>query len=373
MQTSSEFVPSSRGTARLSLPTQFPATEVAAYILRPDVVKFWLGSESELTTEVGSRARIQRATVADHGLVWDAQPTDGVVRSCEWRGGLFELIVDWDRGDQTEAGVRFRVTPRPAGGSYVRILERGTGPGERSLNASLRGWQSALNRLDRLLSRAFRVRGRTRQALIVVHGIGEQRPGQTLRRFVSAVFPDTERDVRFTKPDYVSPLFDMRIVTVPGRWSEQRPTTDVYELDWAHLIRDTTVGQVYGWAIRLLLAPSRNLPRTLIRHVWAVRITLVAVLAAAGWLAASGTWASWSAALAACSSSCLPCSGPGGDSPETPSCSASPAMPPATWSRGRETFSAGKRYARRASTCSTPCTTQDAMTGSSSSVTASGA
>lgn len=292
-----EVAPSWPRTARVSLPTRFPAREVAAYILRSDVVKFWLGSESELTAEVGSRARIQRATVADHRLAWDPQPTYGVVTSSGWRGELFELVVDWDHGNASGSGVRFRVTPRPDGGSYVRILERGIEAGLDPLYASLRVWQGALNRLGRLLAEAFRVRGRTRQALIVVHGIGEQRPGQTLRRFVSAVFPDTEQDVRFTKPDYVSPLFDMKIVTVPGKWSEQRPTTDVYELYWAHLIRDTTVGQVYGWAVRLLLAPNRNLPLTLVRHVWAVRIVLIAVAGAAGWLAASGTWASWSAAL----------------------------------------------------------------------------
>lgn len=296
-----EGAPSRPGTARVSLPTRFSASEVAAYILRPDVVKFWLGSESELTAEVGSRAQIQRAKLADRGLVWDPEPTCGVVTSCEWRGGLFELVVSWDgvnAADAPYAGVRIRVTPRPDGGSYVRIRERGIEAGPRALYAALRVWQGALNRLDRLLSKAFRVRGRTRQALIVVHGIGEQRPGQTLRRFVSAVFPDTEQDVRFTKPDYVSPLFDMRIVTVPGRWSDQRPTTDVYELYWAHLIRDTTVGQVYGWAGRLLLAPNRNLPRTLVKHIWAVRALVVAAVVAAGWLAASGTWASWSAALA---------------------------------------------------------------------------
>ena len=97
------------GTAQVSLPTRFPASEVAAYILRPDVVKFWLGSESELTARVGSSARIQRLTLADHGLVWDAEPTGGVVKSCGWRGGFFELVVDWDRGDALDAGVRFRV------------------------------------------------------------------------------------------------------------------------------------------------------------------------------------------------------------------------------------------------------------------------
>jgi len=281
------------------LPTHFPASEVAEYILRPDVVKFWLGSESELAAQVGSTVRIQRAELDDYRLVWDPEPTSGVVTSCQWRNRFFELAVVWSHADTQDAGVRFRVTPRPDGGSYVRIQERGIEADAGPLYASLRVWQGALNRLDRLLAQAFRLRGRTRQALIVVHGVGEQRPGQTLRRFVSAVFPDTGPDVRFTKPDYVSPLFEMKMVTVPGRWSDQRPTTDVYELYWAHLILDTTVGQVYGWAGRLLLAPNRNLPRTLIRHVWAVRAVLAAAVLATGWLTVSGIWARWSAALAA--------------------------------------------------------------------------
>ena len=67
---------------------------------------------------------------------------------------------------------------------------------------------------------------------------------------------------------------------MPGRWTLDRPTTDVYELYWAHLISDTTVGQVYGWAFRLLRTPKRNVTPKLWPHVLTLRILAGLVLAA---------------------------------------------------------------------------------------------
>lgn len=56
--------------------------------------------------------------------------------------------LGWRERDGSESAIR--VTSRPDGGSYVRILERGIEPDGRSLYASLRAWQGGLNRLDRL-------------------------------------------------------------------------------------------------------------------------------------------------------------------------------------------------------------------------------
>ncbi len=87
-----------------------------------------------------------------------------------------------------------------------------------------------------------------------------------LRQFVSSVFDRRVGETHFVKPDYVSPLFEMRMATVP-RNEGTRPTTDVDELYWAHLIRDTTVAQVYGWIFRLMVSPDAAIPHP---H-WALR------------------------------------------------------------------------------------------------------
>jgi hypothetical protein len=97
-----------------------------------------------------------------------------------------------------------------------------------------------------------------RQAIIVVHGVGEQRPGQMLRRFAELVVDEEERRL-FVKPDRLSGLDELQIVTVP-RADSERPTTDIYELYWADLVRDTTLAQVGGWLLRVLLAPSHKFP-----------------------------------------------------------------------------------------------------------------
>ena len=57
-----------------------------------------------------------------------------------------------------------------------------------------------------------------------------------------------------------------------------RPTTDVYELYWAHIIRDTTGAQVATWIRRLLL--RRGAPRAILPALWTVRALVLFVMAA---------------------------------------------------------------------------------------------
>jgi hypothetical protein len=73
------------------------------------------------------------------------------------------------------------------------------------------------------------------------------------------------------------------MATVP-RSDAARPTTDVYELYWAHLIRDTTLTQIYGWMLRLVLSRDSKIPPTLIRLVWVIRVLLIVAVIAFAWL-----------------------------------------------------------------------------------------
>ncbi|MCK5616060.1 hypothetical protein KAR91_80095 [Candidatus Pacearchaeota archaeon] len=89
---------------------------------------------------------------------------------------------------------------------------------------------------------------RIRQAVVLIHGIGEQRPFETLDSFVSAVAGDV--DVR-NKPDKINPLYELRRLQMPG--DHNRPQTDFYELYWAHHMRDTKLRMIYSWMKSLMI------------------------------------------------------------------------------------------------------------------------
>lgn len=296
-------------SVRVSLPTSFPMAEVADFIVRPDVVDWWLG--------VRARLPVQGYAVVPGAVSSGLQNVSndyrvGEIIERQWHGDVRKLVVSVSGEQNAARTVSFQVTGRP-GGSYVRIIERSVRDDD-DARVSLRTWQRALNRLNELLRYVEQKQLRSRQALIVVHGIGEQLPGQTLREFTTAVFPKVDAAGRelspsYVKPDYASKLFEMRTVSVPGDQAAGRPTTDVYELYWAHLIRDTTLMQVYGWALRLLLAPNCNLPQTLIAQVWTSRAIVVAGVAGAVILTATGAISALAAWLALGALAVLPAIG----------------------------------------------------------------
>jgi CheY-like chemotaxis protein len=241
-------VPPTGLSVRVSLPTDFPAQQVAPY-------------------------------------AEDAFRSMGDVQSQCWHRGVFELrmVRTAPNGHQTE--LMMSVTPRPDGRSYIRLHE-GNILDAQGRDESLHALQSGLNRIGRFLAAASRLRNQTRQAVIVVPGIGEQRPSQTLRSFMDGVFGGMSPQDWFVKPDYVSKLFELRSMRLPPNVVAGRPRTDVYELYWAHLIRDTTLGQVYGWLLRLLFARNKNIPPALFKRFWGARavIVIIIVAGALGWL-----------------------------------------------------------------------------------------
>lgn len=74
-----------------------------------------------------------------------------------------------------------------------------------------------------------------KQAVVVIHGIGEQRPMDTVRGFVDALMlaPNKPNKPKFwSKPDPMSELFELRKLTTPQ--SRTLPPTDFYEYYWAY-------------------------------------------------------------------------------------------------------------------------------------------
>jgi len=108
-----------------------------------------------------------------------------------------------------------------------------------------------------------------RQAVVVIHGIGEQRPMQTLRAFVTALLQgdsDSFGEPRFfSKPDRLTETLELRrLATWPPHVAVQ---TDFYELYWAHLMQGTLWSHVFAWARMLMLRVPRKTNRV-IQGLW---------------------------------------------------------------------------------------------------------
>jgi hypothetical protein len=116
------------------------------------------------------------------------------------------------------------------------------------------------------------------QAVIIIHGMGEQRPMQTLRSFVDSVLPEPEQggEKYFSKPDALSNLFELRKLQ-----DRSQPRTHFFEYYWAYQVEGTTFGQIRAWLATLMLRKPKTVPGRL-RTLWFVSwlLIIVAVVAA---------------------------------------------------------------------------------------------
>jgi hypothetical protein len=113
-----------------------------------------------------------------------------------------------------------------------------------------------------------------RQAVLVVHGIGEQQPMETLRSFVSAVLPGA---TLYSKPDTISRSYELRQLSTRLK---DRQRTDFFELYWADKVEGTAFRHVLQWLRGLLFRVPRRVPGHL-RPLWMATwllLVLVAVL-----------------------------------------------------------------------------------------------
>jgi hypothetical protein len=124
-----------------------------------------------------------------------------------------------------------------------------------------------------------------RQAVILIHGIGEQRPMETLRAFISRLLR-TEEYV--SKPDHFSNSFELRRLMT----KESAPRTDFFELYWQHKITDSKLQHVGTWLWTLLKRRPHTVPDHLLPLwlcVWILTVTALGFLlwAALLWLSPS--------------------------------------------------------------------------------------
>jgi hypothetical protein len=130
-----------------------------------------------------------------------------------------------------------------------------------------------------------------RQAIVIVHGQGEQRPMGTIRDFVHALWQDNPQlDAEnenyprprpiWIVPDDKSGLYELQRITTPEHNGRRN---DFFELYYADLLNATPVRNLWRWIKRLLWIDPAYVPRHM-RWPWAVfwMMTVVATISALG-------------------------------------------------------------------------------------------
>ena len=121
--------------------------------------------------------------------------------------------------------------------------------------------------------------GKTRnQAVVMIHGIGEQTPMSTLRNFVRTVWTEDEALHRegasvepWSSPDRVSGAFDLRRL-ITAR-SKNGIKTDFFEFYWAHLVQDTKLPHVLRWLFSLLKRRPEKVSHS-VAFAWLIAVVI---------------------------------------------------------------------------------------------------
>lgn len=128
---------------------------------------------------------------------------------------------------------------------------------------------------------------RDRIAVVLIHGMGEQRPMGTIRTFVDAIAAREEPPIKsWSKPLDDPELFDIRRIVMEGEKPPAdgtrkplRPVVDFYEFYWSHLMQRNNLGQLLRWLRVLVIRSPSQVPAHLSRTYWTGWV-LLAVLAA---------------------------------------------------------------------------------------------
>lgn len=130
---------------------------------------------------------------------------------------------------------------------------------------------------------------RVRQAVVIVHGMGEQRPLDMLNRFIDAAIPGTTKVVRgsdlpiyYSRPVSESDSYESRVYL--ARQTKDYPQTEFYEYHWSHMMQGNKLSDLWETFRRMLFTPIWSVPSGL-RVVWVVFWALILGVL---WLIAGG-------------------------------------------------------------------------------------
>jgi hypothetical protein len=141
-----------------------------------------------------------------------------------------------------------------------------------------------------------------RTAVLVFHGMGDQRPMETMLGVVDAVLGEAPKDEDGAKPKgsiprWIKPYvgddgsFDLKSVTTPGIGETEKRRYDFFELYWAHLVTGVRPLALVLWFCDLAKRDRKSLPSDT-RWVWFAVVTLITLSLFAvvhvGWVVAAG-------------------------------------------------------------------------------------
>lgn len=150
----------------------------------------------------------------------------------------------------------------------------------------------------------------TKQAVLIIHGIGNQRPMETLRSFVQAVWSSDSSLHRnhaqgasiWSKPYALSQDFELRRLTTAENKAGLK--TDFFEFYWAHLMQGTKIKHVVSWARSVLWRAPASVPKPLRLLYWVLWLAAIGGLAVSALMvlhASTGVvqpwWLKWSLGL----------------------------------------------------------------------------
>jgi len=93
-----------------------------------------------------------------------------------------------------------------------------------------------------------------KQAIVLIHGIGEQRPMGTATMFAETIAGD---DKIYYKPSNYGLRGEINKISIQK--NKNRPTTDIYEYYWAHEFRDNKLSTINNWLFHLVIECARKL------------------------------------------------------------------------------------------------------------------
>ena len=106
-------------------------------------------------------------------------------------------------------------------------------------------------------------------AVVVIHGIGEQRPMETIWDFVQTAWAgnpkliEAARSDVWPKPEELLKSFELRRITTRGIGDDRGRRFDFFEYYWAHHMTGHTFRRVLGWVKRLFIRTPCSVPRGL--------------------------------------------------------------------------------------------------------------
>lgn len=118
-------------------------------------------------------------------------------------------------------------------------------------------------------------RTKARTAVVVVHGMGEQLPMETLNRLVRSALPKTPDETSeepyrhyYSRDASISDSFEARRYLAPGHADPPvYGQTEFFEYHWAYKMTGNRIGDFLPTALRLLIRRPRTVPSGL-RGIW---------------------------------------------------------------------------------------------------------